>query len=126
MTTTNVPPTPIPNTTSGSAATYLLLILVGLPILCGAIVTISTWVRAQHDVDIWRGEFQRAVDVMCPTEDVDIVGGEGKVYLNAYALEYTWEVGSDDDYLFCQSDGRVVRCSCSDTIDFIGTTGSGQ
>lgn len=95
---------------------YLLpaLFIFGVPLLCGCIIITATFVQARHDVSVWRQEFQLALDAQCPDTDVDIVGGAGDVYLEAYQLQYQWT----NNAITCNSDGRVVRCSCRTDIEF--------
>lgn len=87
---------------------YPAVVLLGLPCICGVIVILSTWIDARHNVKVWREEFQYALDQQCPQLEVDVVGGEGDVYLDAYQLDYQW-IG---DGVTCVSNGRRVGCSC--------------
>jgi hypothetical protein len=91
---------------------WTLLLIFGVPLICGCLFTISTFFQARDDVRVWRQEFQWAIDQQCPDMYIDIVGGTGKVYLQAYQLDYQWIYGD----LTCTSNGRTVRCSCATTI----------
>jgi hypothetical protein len=91
---------------------WVLLLVFGVPVVCGCLFTITTFFQAREDVQVWRREFQLAIDQQCPALKVDIVGGAGKVYLQAYQLDYQWIQGD----LMCSSNGRTVRCSCATDI----------
>jgi hypothetical protein len=86
----------------------IALVIFGVPVICGLIVIIVTLIDAKDSVRVWRSEFQYAIEEQCPGLDVDIDGGAGRVYLDAYQLDYQWEGGD----VFCESDGRVIRCNC--------------
>lgn len=102
---------------------WCVVLLFGFPTLCGCIFTVVTWRSAQHNVEIWRGEFQYALDQQCPANTTDIVGGEGRVYLDANKLDYQWVW----DDLSCTSNGRLTQCSCRlDETQYTDVTGSGQ
>ena len=88
------------------------LVIFGVPILCGLIVIVITLIDARDSVRVWRSEFQYAIDEQCPDNGIDIEGGAGRVFLDAYQLEYQWVRGD----LFCQSDGRVIRCNCREDL----------
>ena len=84
----------------------------GVPVICGLIVIAVTLFDAQDSVRVWRSEFQYAIDEQCPGSAMDIQDGEGRVYLDAYQLDYQWVHGD----LFCHSDGRVIRCNCREDL----------
>ena len=85
-------------------------VIFGIPVICGLIVIAVTLFDAQDSVKVWRYEFQYALDEQCPDAGIDIQGGAGRVYLDAYQLDYQWVRGD----LFCESDGRIIRCNCRD------------
>jgi hypothetical protein len=86
---------------------WLMLLL---PVLCGALIVVYTFFHSWNDVRVWRGEFQNAVNTQCGDHDYDIVGGEGRVYLDGYRESYTWE---HTDGHICTSNGTTVSCSCA-------------
>jgi len=88
------------------------LAIFGIPVICGLIVIVLTFVDARESVQVWRSEFQFALDVQCPDESIDIMDGAGRVSLDANQLDYQWARGD----LSCESDGRVIRCSCRDDM----------
>ncbi len=87
---------------------WFMWLLVFLPILCGCVLATYTFLDARDNVRVWRGVFQLAIDTQCPQEEIDIVGGEGKVYLDAYRYDYQW-IG---DGVECTSNGKTTQCSC--------------
>lgn len=86
---------------------FMWLVLL-LPVLCGCLLMVYTYLDSRDNVRVWRGEFQFALDTQCPHLDIDIVGGTGKVYLDAYRYDYQW-VGEG---VTCESNGKRTLCSC--------------
>jgi hypothetical protein len=99
------------------------VVLLLSPVLCGCLVIFLTWWNAANDVRVWRREFQYALDQQCPLEQVNIIGGAGRLYLDAYQLDYQWTRGT----LKCSSNGRIVRCNCAtppvetDTLKYLNS-----
>lgn len=89
-------------------------LLIFLPVLCGCVLIGYTFFDARENVHIWRGEFQFAMDSQCPHIKTDILGGEGKVYLDAYREAYQWL--SSDETITCDGNGKTIQCSCRTII----------
>lgn len=90
--------------------TIALLLVIVFPLLCSCLVIVATWYTAQRDAHLWREEFQRTLNTQCPTVQVDILGGDGNVYLNATTKSYRWI--ASDGILTCESDEEITNCSC--------------
>ena len=97
------------NTSLSDAYVWPALVVIVLPILCGCLFITWTFFTARHDVGVWRGEFQGAFDRQCPDTGINIMGGEGTVYLDAYRAQYEW-VGPG--IARCYGDGRSINCTC--------------
>jgi len=95
--------------TFGSVYVWLIGVIFGLPLLCGFLIVAATWLEARENVRVWRHEFQYALNQQCPQVQANIIAGAGKVYLDAYQLDYQWHSGS----VICLSNGRTVRCNCA-------------
>lgn len=91
------------------------VILLGLPVLCGLIFIFYTFATAKHNVEVWRNEFQIEINQQCPHINTNIVGGEGRVYLDAYLMQYEW----DGDGINCYSNGTTTNCTCRDDAGLI-------
>jgi hypothetical protein len=97
-----------PTLSTSSGYLWPAFFVLGLPLLCGILFVISTFVSARHNVQVWRQEFQNAFDAQCPHLESSIRDGQGKVYLDAYLSEYAWE----DGQLACYSNGATTNCTC--------------
>jgi|GEM_PF-5327465 len=93
---------------------YPAVVIFVLPVVCGALIIVSTFMQAQNDVQTWRAEFDMALQQLCSAEDIqdiNVSGGDGRVYLDAYQLDYQWI----DAELSCTSNGRTINCSCNES-----------
>ncbi|MFP4321749.1 MAG: hypothetical protein ACLFTK_04780 [Anaerolineales bacterium] len=103
--------------------TYILpaLVVVILPAVCGCIIIIMSFFQAIENVEVWRNEFQHAVDQQCPNRGFDIQNGEGIVYLDGYREQYQWYSNRAGD-IICESNGRTISCSCAEDITSTSVT----